>query len=105
GAGWGAASAPSNAVTPRSSLKATITITGSRDGQRITVTGTSMHLTSQTVRPWLRFPGETTYSEGSAVIPVSPNGTFSWSRKTGKKTYVYIASGTTKSNAVTIPAR
>ena len=105
GAGWGASSTPSNAVTPAGVPKPSITITGSRDGQRITVTGTSMHLTSQTVRPWLRFPGETTYSEGAAVIPVSANGTFTWSRKTGKKTYVYVAHGTTKSNTVTIPAR
>jgi hypothetical protein len=105
GAGWGVSSTPSNAVTPTGVPKPSIMITGSRDGQRITVTGTSMHLTSQTVRPWLRFPGETTYSEGAAVIPVSANGTFTWSRKTGKKTYVYIAHGTTRSNTVTIPAR
>ena len=105
GAGWGASSTPSNAVTPTAPPTPSITITGSRDGQRITVTGTSMHLTSQTVRPWLRFPGETTYSEGAAVIPVSANGTFTWSRKTGKKTYVYVAHATTKSNTVTIPAR
>jgi hypothetical protein len=105
GAGWGASSTPSNAVTPTAPPTPSITITGSRDGQRITVTGTSMHLTSQTVRPWLRFPGETTYSEGAAVIPVSANGTFTWSRKTGKKTYVYVAHATTRSNTVTIPAR
>ncbi len=105
GAGWGESSTPSNAVTPTAPPTPTITITGSRDGQRITVTGTPMHLTSQTVRPWLRFPGETTYSEGAAVIPISANGSFTWSRKTGKKTYVYVAHGTTRSNTVTIPAR
>ena len=105
GAGWGANSTPSNAVTPTGVPKPSIMITGSRDGQRITVTGTSMHLTSQTVRPWLRFPGETTYSEGAAVIPVAADGTFTWSRKSNKKTYVYIAHGTTRSNTVTIPAR
>jgi hypothetical protein len=108
GAGWGESSTPSNAVTPTAPPPPptpSITITGSRDGQRITVTGTSMHLTSQTVRPWLRFPGEATYSEGAAVIPVSANGSFAWSRKTGKKTYVYIAHDATKSNTVTIPAR
>jgi hypothetical protein len=105
GAGWGASSTPSNAVTPTGVPKPSIMITGSRDGQRITVTGTSMHLASQTVRPWLRFPGETTYSEGAAVIPVAADGTFTWSRKTGKKTYVYVAHGTTKSNTVVISAR
>jgi hypothetical protein len=105
GAGWGASSAPSNAVTPKAAPIPTITITGSRDGQRITVTGTSMHLTSPTVRPWIKFPGQPTYTEGAAVIPVATDGTFTWSRKSNKKTYVYVAHATTKSNTVTIPAR
>jgi alpha-tubulin suppressor-like RCC1 family protein len=108
GAGWGASSAPSNAVTPQAPPpppKPSILITGSRDGQRITVTGTAMHLTSQTVRPWIKFPGQPTYSEGAAVIPVSADGTFTWSRRSGKKIYVYIAHGTARSNMVTIPAR
>jgi hypothetical protein len=105
GAGWGETSAPSNAVTPVAAPKPSITITGSRDGQRITVTGTAMHLDSQTVRPWIRFPGETTFSQGSAVIAIAADGSFTWSRKSGKKIYVYIAHGTTRSNTVTIPAR
>jgi hypothetical protein len=105
GAGWGETSAPSNAVTPVAAPKPSITITGSRDGQRITVTGTAMHLNSQTVRPWIRFPGETTFSQGSAVIAIAADGSFTWSRKSGKKIYVYIAHGTTRSNTVTIPAR
>jgi hypothetical protein len=69
------------------------------------VTGTAMHLDSQTVRPWIRFPGETTFSQGSAVIAIAADGSFTWSRKSGKKIYVYIAHGTTRSNTVTIPAR
>jgi alpha-tubulin suppressor-like RCC1 family protein len=105
GAGWGDTSAPSNAVTPVAAPKPSITITGSRDGQRITVTGTARHLDSQAVRPWIRFPGETTFSQGSAVIPIAVDGTFTWSRRSGKKIYVYIAHGTARSNMVTIPAR
>ena len=105
GAGWGETSAPSNAVTPVAAPKPSITITGTRDGQRITVTGTAMHLDSQAVRPWIRFPGETTFSQGSAVIPIAADGSFTWSRKSGKKIYVYVAHDTTKSNTVTIPAR
>jgi len=105
GAGWGEASTPSNAVTPEAAPLPTITITGSRDGQRITVTGTAMHLDAETVRPWVRFPGETTFSQGSAVIPIAADGSFTWSRKTGKKIYVYVTHGATRSNTVTIPAR
>ena len=98
------ASSPASAgpVTPG---KPVITITGSRDGQRITVTGTAMHLDSQTVRPWIRFPGETSFSQGAAVIPVAADGTFTWSRRSGKKIYVYIAHGTVKSNTVNVSAR
>lgn len=33
------------------------------------------------------------------------NGTFTSSRKTNRKTYVYVASGTTKSDNVTLQAR
>jgi len=105
GAGWGEASTPSNAVTPVAAPKPSITITGSRDGQRITVTGTAMHVDSQTVRPWIRFPGETTFSQGSAVIPMAADGSFTWSRKSGKKIYVYVAHESDKSNTVVIAAR
>jgi hypothetical protein len=105
GAGWGETSAPSNAVTPVAAPKPSITITGTRAGERITITGTSTQLAGQTLTPWIKFPGETTFSQGSAIIPIAADGTLTWSRKTGKKTYVYVAQGTTKSNTVTIPAR
>ena len=108
GAGWGASSTPSNAVTPTAPPPPptpSILITGTRDGQRIIVTGTSLHLDSQAVRPWIKFPGQLTYTEGTAVIPVATDGTFTWSRKSGKKIYVYIAHGTVKSNTVTVSAR
>jgi hypothetical protein len=97
-------SSPASAgpVTPG---KPVITITGSRDGQRITVTGTAVHLDGKTVRPWIRFPGETTFSQGAAVIPVAADGSFTWSRRSGKKIYVYIAHESARSNTATIPAR
>jgi hypothetical protein len=97
-------SSPASAgpVTPG---KPVITITGSRDGQRITVTGTAVHLDGRTVRPWIRFPGETTFSQGAAVIPVAADGSFTWSRRSGKKIYVYIAHESARSNTATIPAR
>ena len=105
GAGWGATSTASNAVTPTAPPRPTITITGSRDGDRIVVTGTSTELAGKTVRPWIRFPGQTSYTEGIASITPSAEGRFTWSRKTGKKAYVYIAHEETRSNTVIIPAR
>ena len=105
GAGWGATSSPSNAVTPTAPPRPTITITGSRDGKRTVVTGTSTELAGKTLRPWIRFPGQTSYTEGIASITPSAEGRFTWSRKTGKKAYVYIAHEETRSNTVIIPAR
>lgn len=59
-----------------------------------------------TVTPLLRFPGQTSYTEGSARPVVQQDGSFTWQRKTGKKVYVYITSGDGKvqSNRVIIPA-
>jgi hypothetical protein len=55
----------------------------------------------------LRFPGQTTYTQGSASILVDQDGAFTWQRKTGKKIYVYVVTqeGTARSNRVIIPAR
>jgi hypothetical protein len=114
GAGWGESSTPSNAVTPTPKPTPSITITGTRAGERITITGTSTQLAGQTLTPWIKFPGETTFSQGSAIIPIAADGSFTWSRKTGKKNLragglmqlvAYVAQGTTKSNTVTIPVR
>jgi len=60
-----------------------------------------------TVKPWIRFPGQTSYSEGSARPTVSAVGDFTWMRKTGKKIYVYFTNDddSVKSNRVIVPAK
>ena len=103
GAGWGAWSGPSNAVTPSSPAVKTIQISGTRDGSTIRVDGTTIDLTG-TLTPWVRFPGQTSYSEGSARPAITDNA-FTWSRKANKKAYVYFTHGDVKSNTLTIPAR
>lgn len=94
------------AVTP------TITITGGRatvNGKPgIEVEGiTSGFAEGAPVIPWLRFPGQTSYSKALARPKVDADGDFFWQRKTGKKTYVYFTSedGDVKSNRIIIPAR
>jgi hypothetical protein len=57
------------------------------------------------VTPWLRFPGQTSYTAGTGVRTVAADGTFAWSRRTGKKVYVYFTHGSVRSSTVTIPAR
>ena len=59
----------------------------------------------KTVVPYIRFPGETTFTTGSAR-PAITDGEFTWQRKTGKRVTVYVTSddGATTSNRVTIQA-
>ena len=101
GAGWGGTSSPSNTVTPRAVPKPSITITGTRDGERIMVTGTTTGFgVGAILRPWTRFPGQTTYTQGTASILVDAQGGFTWERRTGKTIYISIRSqdGTVESN-------
>ena len=108
GAGWSGESSPSNAVVPRASAKPSIVIAGTREGQRIIVTGTATGMAmGGMLNPWLRVAGQTSFTQGSATILVSMDGTFEWSRRSGKRTSVYVATpdGSMRSNVVTIQAR
>jgi hypothetical protein len=97
-------------TTPSVSGARLITIIGSRTtvGGKpgIRVDGVSTGYPEGTVlKSWFRFPGETSYTEGTAQIIVGTDGTFTWSRKTGKKFYAYVqAPDNTQSNRVIIAA-
>jgi hypothetical protein len=108
GAGWSAASDPSNAVVPRASAGPSIMITGSRDGGRIQIGGTTTGFgTGGELVPWVRLAGQGIYSAGSRTILVGMDGTFEWSRRSAKRASVYVATptGDVRSNSVTIAAR
>jgi hypothetical protein len=108
GVGWSTASAPSNPVTAAAVPRPSVVITGSRQGDRIEISGSTTDFgMGGTLRPWFRFPGQSAYSEGAATILVSMDGTFEWSRRTGKRVSVYVQTpdGSVRSNAVTMPAR
>lgn len=113
GAGWGPWSDASAAVTPGPPppppVVPSITITGTRGEVRgkpgIVVSGSSSGIDSGAVlRPWLRFPGQTSFGEGADSILVNAGGGFTWSRRTGKRVTVYVttADGSVASNRVTI---
>ena len=111
GAGWSPWSTPSAVVTPTAAPTPTLVIAGTRQDVRskpgIRITGTATHLASGAIlRPWIRFPGQASFTQGTAQILVDTNGDFTWGRTTGKKTYVYLATpdDTLRSNRVTIPA-
>jgi hypothetical protein len=102
GAGWGAWSSPVS-VTP--DVGKSILISGSRDEGSVVVSGMTTGLVGSEVMPWIRFPGPHRYEPGAGVQTVSDDGTFTWQRRTGKKTYVYFrADGDVRSNRVIIPA-
>jgi hypothetical protein len=89
----------------RADARSSILITGARDGRSITVSGSSTGLgTGAILKPWLRLVGQSSHTEGSASILLSKDGTFEWSRRTGKKVSVYVATrdSSVRSNTVTI---
>jgi hypothetical protein len=92
-------------VTPQAPPTPSITIVGTRDSKRITVTGTSVRLAGQSVRPWIRLAGQSAFTEGAAAIPVGLDGTFTWSRRAAKTVSVYVTDGSTTSNIVAIARR
>jgi hypothetical protein len=88
-------------------VKPTIVITGSRDGQRIEVDGSTTGFGMGAIlKPWVKLSGQTTYSQGTAEALVSMDGTFEWGRKTGKNVHVFMQTpdGSVRSNTVTISA-
>jgi hypothetical protein len=109
GAGWGEWSASSSEVTP---VAPSITITGARGDARgkpgIVVTGTTTGFDMGAILwPWIRFPGQTSYTQGTASILVDVQGGFTWERRTGKRTYIFIRSedGTVVSNRLILGRR
>ena len=105
GAGWSASSKPSNVVVPRASAEPSIVITGSRDGQRIQVSGSTTGFGMGAIlNPWVRLAGQSAYSQGSAQVLVSMDGTFEWGRTTGKRVFVYMQTPdeSVRSNTVAI---
>jgi hypothetical protein len=101
GAGWSAASHPSNAVTPTPVARQAIVISGSRDGKRIEVSGSTTGMgMGGLVTPWSS-PSLGAFTAGRAV-ELSMDGTFEWSRRAGRTVVwrVYFTSDEVRSNTV-----
>jgi hypothetical protein len=104
GAGWGASSEPSNAVTPRAEPKPAIMIAGTRSGRTIAITGESTGLSAgSVVTPWTRVGLGRDFTPGRDV-DVSDDGTFTWSRRASTKNVVhaYVTSDDVRSNVLRI---
>jgi len=111
GAGWSSYSTASATFTPQTPVTPSITITGTRAEVRgrpgVVVTGATTGFDSGAIlRPWIRFPGQTSYTQGTSSILVDVEGRFTWQRRTGKTIYISIRSddGTAKSNRLILRA-
>jgi hypothetical protein len=94
-------------VTRSRPLKPSITITGSRDGDRIAVTGTTTGFgMGGELKPWLRLAGQGSFTQGVATILVSMDGSFNWGRRAWRQVSVYVATpaGDVRSNTVVYAA-
>ncbi len=101
---------PSSVFTPTGPVVTTVIITGSRTEVHgrsgIVVTGVTTGFGMGAIlRPWVRLPGQTSFTQGSARILVDVDGGFTWQRRVGKKVTVYVETpdGTVRSKRITIP--
>ena len=108
GAGWGAASEPSPAVTPRKPAVSLVLDSGPRvaDGRRdrIQATGAALGVPAGAIlTPFIRYAGESTFRQGRAAIAVQSDGSFAWSRKvqSSRGVTAYVMWKNTESNQVT----
>ena len=108
GAGWSAASAPSDAVVPRAVEVMSLTITGSRgsgdERSVIRVRGTSTSAVGVRATLWLSIGGRKA-PPTSATVLFKDDGTFAWSRRLNRAAVIYAEAGAIRSNTITIPAR
>jgi hypothetical protein len=85
---------------------ASIVISGVRGDVRgepgVIITGASNLRLGAIVVPWMRFPGQTSFEEGSARLMEDAAGGFTWERRTGKKISVYVVSDEWTSNRVIV---
>lgn len=96
----------SKAVAKTITIQGTRTTVKGKPGIRV-LGSTTGFAEGDRVVPYIKFPGQTSYSELPARPTVDGDGTFRWERRTGKKVYVYFKNedGTVKSDRIIIQAR
>ena len=95
------------AITERSILiQGSRAMNGGNRTATVTVNGTTTGFAEgNSVAAFIRFPGQVDYSRSTNVITIGADGTFTWSRRTGKRISIFMRSEDgTMSNTVIIPA-
>lgn len=98
GAGWGAWSPASSAVTPQAAML----ISGTRAGRRIVVTGRAQP--GEVVQPWVKLDGQGAFVKTVEPVTAGQDGAFRWVRRAPREAWVYVTHGGGTSNTVDIPA-
>jgi hypothetical protein len=93
-------------------VEPSVTIEGYRmkgvNSNKVQVEGQTVGVEAGTIfRPWFRFPGQTSFTMGTAAVKADANGNLTWQRKTGKRISVQFRSDdqSIRSNTVVIQAR
>ena len=108
GAGWSAASTPSDPVTPRATPEPTmsIMITGTRSARTVEILGSTTGIRAGAqVTPWIRKPGAAQAQVGRPQA-IDDQGEFTWTRRVRADGTLraYVTWGDIKSNVVRLPA-
>lgn len=103
GSGWSNWSDPSNTVTPRATATPSITISGSRSGRLVRITGSSIGIAPESVLvPWTRVAGAQGFTRGRRTAATSDSGAFTWQRRANRQISVFFSYENVRSNTVTI---
>ena len=106
GAGWGAASAPTDQVTPRAPETASILITGGRDGRVVEIFGRSKGIAvGSRLTPWTRVGAAADFTAGRKTAIVGTGGQFAWQRRAARSLSLYFEYDGTRSNQVVVATR
>ena len=106
GAGWGAASEPSDKVTPQVSVKQSILITGSRVGRAVEISGTTKGIVAGSeLVPWTRLGASANFTRSMRPAVVGEGGVFTWKRRAARSLTIYVEYDGVRSNQVTVPVR
>jgi hypothetical protein len=90
-------------------VETSIVISGERvtvSGKEIVVNGVTTGLAEgDTVKVFIRFPGQTAFTEGTVRTEIA-NGGFVWQRRISKRAVLYFTTmdGSVQSNRIVIPA-
>ena len=106
GAGWSAASDPSNAVTPSRMPQPSILISGTRTKRIAMVSGTTTGFGMGAIlTPWIRLSATGGFQKGKTTALVSAEGTFTWERgiRPGRPLSVYFTGDGVRSNTLLLP--